>query len=85
MTIHGAPFTKADQINRNAADEEPIPTAEWTYKNNLNMYTIADSAMKRIIPSPIKIKAGAALLHVNNDMEIYFQTGLENEAKYLAA
>ena len=24
------PFTKPDQINRNAADDEPIPTSEWT-------------------------------------------------------
>ncbi len=79
------PFTKADQINRNAEDEEPIPTAEWAYKNNLDMHTVADSAMKRIIPSPVKITTGSAMLNVTNDLEIYFQPGLENEAKYLAA
>jgi len=78
-------FTEADQINRNKTDEDPIPTAEWTYKNNLNFSTVSDSAEKRIIPSPVKIKTGSAVLNISNEMEIYFQAGLENEARYLAA
>jgi hexosaminidase len=78
-------FSEADQINRNKTDEEPIPTAEWTYKNNLNMSTGADSEAKRIVPSPVKIKSGSEVLSVSNNMQIYFQTGLENEARYLAA
>ena len=78
-------FTEADQINRNKTDEDPIPTAEWTYKNNLNFSMVADSAEKRIVPSPLKIKTGSAVLNITNEMEIYFQDGLENEAKYLAA
>jgi hexosaminidase len=79
-----APFTKADQINRNATDEEPIPTAEWTYKNNLDMHTV-DSASARIVPLPRKIKMRSGLLDVSKDMEIYFHPALENEAKYLAS
>src|SRR5688572_22463990 len=78
-------FTEEDQINRNKADEDPIPTAEWTYKNNLNFSIDADSVKKRIVPSPIKIKTGSEVLNVSNEMEIFFQDGLENEAKYLAA
>lgn len=80
-----APFTKPEQINRNAEDEEPIPTAEWTYKNNLDMQSVADSELKRIIPSPVKLQMGSGMLNITNDMEIYYQHELEHEAKYLAA
>jgi hexosaminidase len=79
------PFTKPEQINRNADDEEPIPTAEWIYKNNLDLYPVTDSGLKPIIPSPVKIQSGAGMLDVTNEMEIYHQNGLENEAKYLAS
>ena len=77
-------FADADQINRNAADEDPIPTAEWTYKNNLNISGGSDSAV-RIVPSPIKLTTTAGAWNVTPDMEILFQSGLENEAKYLAS
>jgi hexosaminidase len=80
-----APFTKPEQINRNADDEEPIPTAEWSYKNNLGMQEIPASQLKHIIPSPRKILTGSGVLNITNRLEIYYQNGLENEAKYLAA
>jgi hexosaminidase len=78
------PLTKPDQINRNAQDEEPIPTSEWTYKNNVSAYAVADSDLKPIIPSPVEIKMGSGVLNISNDMQIYFQKDLENEADYLA-
>ena len=59
MITNGLLYSEADQINRNKADEDPIPTAEWTYKNNLNISSVADSAVKRIIPSPVKMKTGS--------------------------
>jgi hexosaminidase len=79
------PFTKVEQINRNADDEEPIPTAEWTYKNHLGMYDVRDSALGRIVPLPRKMQSGSGVLNISSAMEIYFQPGLENEAKYLAS
>ena len=79
------PFTKPEQINRNADDEEPIPTSEWNYKNNLSMQEIPASQLKQIIPSPVKIQIGSGVLNITNSLEIYYQNGLENEAKYLAA
>jgi hexosaminidase len=79
------PFTKPEQINRNAEDEEPIPTAEWIYKKNLDMHDVPDSGLKSIIPSPVTLKKGPGTLNVTPEMEIYYQYELENEAKYLAA
>jgi hexosaminidase len=79
------PFTNADQINRNADDEEPIPTAASDFSNNTQLHPIADAAMKHILPSPVGMKIGAKNLNVSNKMEIYYQTGLENEARYLAS
>jgi hexosaminidase len=80
-----APFTKTEQINRNAEDEEPIPTAEWLYKKNLDMHDVPDSELKSIVPSPVTLKKGTGTLNVTREMEIYYQYELENEAKYLAA
>ncbi|HEX6226120.1 MAG TPA: family 20 glycosylhydrolase [Chryseolinea sp.] len=76
-------FEAPDQINRNDSDEDPIPTAEWTYKNNLGMASAYDSAI-RIVPLPLKLQQGSGVLNLTNDIPIEFQAGLENEAKYLA-
>lgn len=79
------PFTKPEQINRNAQDEEPIPTPELSYKNNLNVHQVSASQLKHIIPSPVKMQIGSGALEITNAFEIYYEKGLENEAKYLAA
>jgi hexosaminidase len=79
------PFTKPEQINRNAEDEEPIPSPERSYESNLGMHEIPDSHLKQIIPSPVKIQTGSGVLNITSDFEISYQNGLENEAKYLAA
>ncbi|MDH4091035.1 MAG: carbohydate-binding domain-containing protein [Cyclobacteriaceae bacterium] len=79
-----APFTRPEQINRSAADEEPIPTAAWTYAHNLAMRELPDSQLNRIIPSPVKMKITPGMLEISNQLEIYYQDDLENEARYLA-
>jgi hexosaminidase len=79
------PFTKSDQINRNTDDAEPIPTADWSYKNNLDMKPVAHSALPAIVPSPVKYRLSEDSLTVTNDLEIYYQYELEKEAQYLVA
>ncbi|WP_276371253.1 family 20 glycosylhydrolase [Chryseolinea sp. H1M3-3] len=85
MDYTWAAFDKPEQINRNAEDEEPIPTAEWVYKTNADAGVVPDSELKQVIPSPVNLRMGRGTLDLSNEMEIYFQNGLENEAKYLAA
>lgn len=80
-----APFTKPDQINRNDEDKEPIPTATWSYKRNLDLHPVIDSELMPVIPTPVKFQAGNGKLNVTPEMEIYYQYELENEARYLAA
>lgn len=77
------PFTKEQQINRSAEDEEPISTPEWTYQNNLGMSLVSSQALK-IIPSPVSIQPGSGSLELNDALEIFYQPELKNEAEYLA-
>jgi hexosaminidase len=79
------PFTKPEQINRNAEDEEPIPTAAWVYANNLGASEVPDAELPRIFPTPVKMQLGSGSLEVTNQLDIYFQNGLHKEAEYLQA
>ena len=79
------PFTKREQIDRNKEDEEPIPTAEWSYKSNHGLQLVPNSKLNPIVPSPVKFRAGSDSLKVTNDIEIYYQYDLQKEATYLAS
>ncbi|MEX2234151.1 MAG: family 20 glycosylhydrolase [Cyclobacteriaceae bacterium] len=78
------PFTSKEQINRSPQDEEPIPTPEWTYNDNESLSRIPFSEIKPIIPSPFNIQTGSGSLELNSEFYISYQSGLENEAAYLA-
>lgn len=79
------PFTKPEQINRGREDQEPIPTAERTYKDNLELERVAASEINPIIPSPVRLQSGADSLIITDEIEIYHEYKLEKEAKYLAS
>ena len=64
-------FTKPEQIDRNREDEEPIPTTEWSYQNNLDLQSVPDSKIIPIIPSPVRFQLGPDSLKVTNEVEIY--------------
>jgi hexosaminidase len=78
-------FTKPEQIDRNREDEEPIPTTEWSYKNNLDLQPVPDSKINLIIPSPVRLQVGPDSLKVTDEIEIYYQYDLQKEATYLAS
>lgn len=80
-----APFSKPEQINRNSSDAQPIPTASWLYQNNRELHPVPDSSLNLIIPSPVRMQVLGDSLTITNEMEIYYQYGLENEAGYLAS
>ena len=79
------PFTKPEQINRSREDAEPIPTAEWNYKNNENLSEISETDVKLIIPTPVRMQEGKDTIELSNSFKIYYRDGLVNEANYLAS
>ena len=80
-----APFTRQEQIDRNADDEEPIPTAESVYEENLQVSLVSASDIKKIIPTPVSLKTAKGTLALDGRFKIFHQPGLENEAAYLAS
>jgi len=78
------PFTTPEQINRNQQDEEPIPTAASTYKNNLPLQEIPEP-LAAIYPTPVKLTTYPGVLEISNALEINFPGELKKEAEYLAA
>jgi hexosaminidase len=79
------PFVDPDQVNRNEKDEEPIPTAALSYRNNLDMTDLSPAAVKPIVPSPVSLMMDKDSVEVNKTWSIYFEKGLDGEAAYLAA
>lgn len=79
------PFTRPEQINRGREDQEPIPTAEWTYKNNLDLEPLTAGEINPIVPSPVRLSRGTDSLIVDSEIEIYYEYKLEKEARYLAS
>ena len=78
------PFNREEQINRGPEDEEPIPTPEWMYRDNEKLQLLAPSEIKRIIPTPVRLQTGTGLVKVDNQFQIFCESGLEIEADYLA-
>lgn len=78
------PFTTKEQILRGKKDLEPIQTAELRYSQNLAMSTLGVEQLQKIIPAPVKITNSAGTFTLNNETAIYYEAGLEGEAKYLS-
>jgi hexosaminidase len=78
-----SPFITEEQINRTADDAEPIPTAAWTYKNNLELKEVTPSPAT-IYPTPVSLQIGKGTCIVSNAMQIFHTAGLQKEAEFLA-
>ncbi len=77
-------FVDPDQINRNADDEEPIPTPEWLYESNEHLAVLPADQLKSVIPTPISYRPKAGSMSLDNSFVIVYDPALENEAGYLA-
>lgn len=77
-------FSNPDQINRTTDDEEPIPTPDFIYKNNLALHEIAEDELLPVIPTPVSIRRGNGQFVLDKDVSIFYEDGLESEANYLA-
>lgn len=78
------PFTRPEQIRRGKNDQEPLPTAERWYRENLGLSQLGTDQLQPVIPSPVKLTPGSGSLALDNTFLIQYQTGLENEARLLA-
>jgi len=78
------PFTLPEQINRHKNDKEPIPTAAWQFDNNKNLSELDGSELLPLVPSPASFKVIGGKVVFDEQVEVLYEKGLENEATYLA-
>lgn len=78
------PFTRAEQLNKNTEDKEPVPTSEYRYHNNEGLEVLSGDKLLEIIPTPYQIKTTSGSTNVDEKWSIFHEDGLDNEAGYLA-
>lgn len=78
------PFTTPEQVSRYKNDQEPIPTAGGRYEQNRNLTEVPDSELPAVIPSPFSVKTSSEKIVFDNVPELLYESGLENEARYLS-
>ncbi len=79
------PFTDPEQINRHRSDFEPIPSAEVLYQQNQHLVDLPKDKLPLIVPAPFSVRSGSNTISYDSTPEIFYQKGLENEAKLMAA
>lgn len=77
------PFLTKEQILRGTRDLKQIPTPETRYKDNLAFTTLGADQLLKIIPSPVKMTSGTGTFTLTNKANVFYQEGLETEAKLL--
>ncbi|MCE7061824.1 family 20 glycosylhydrolase [Dyadobacter sp. CY343] len=77
------PFTEKEQILRGKRDLLPVPTAATRYEHNLAFTTLGADQLLKVIPSPVKVTSSAGTLTLSGETQVFYQDGLENEAKFL--
>ena len=77
------PFTTKEQILRGKGDLRKVPSAETRYQENLAFTKLGADQLLKIIPTPVKMSSGQGAFALTNKAGIFYETGLENEAKYL--
>lgn len=77
------PFVTKEQILRGKMDLKELPTAESRYKANAAFTKLGEEQLLKIIPSPVKLVPGAGTFTLTGKTNVFYQEGLENEARYL--
>ena len=79
------PFTEPEQINRYRNDQEPVPTAEIRYHENLRLKELEAEMLPEIVPTPVSVKTTGEKVIFDSAPEVLYEKGLENEAIYVAS
>ncbi|MCE7043645.1 family 20 glycosylhydrolase [Dyadobacter sp. CY312] len=77
------PFTTEEQILRGKMDRNKVNTAETRYQHNLAFTKLGADQLLKIIPSPVKMTSTPGAVSLTNRNQIFYEEGLENEARYL--
>ncbi|QRR02327.1 family 20 glycosylhydrolase [Dyadobacter sandarakinus] len=77
------PFTTKEQILRGKRDLRQVPTPATRYAANLKFSRVGEEQLHKIIPTPVSMKAGEGTFALSGVTQVFYQDGLENEAKYL--
>jgi len=77
-------FVREEQLNRNRNDVLPSPTPEYVYEKNKILSKLPIDEVGKIIPSPVSVKKQDGSFSLTAETGIYYQEGLENEARYLS-
>ena len=79
------PFTKPEQLNRHKNDFHAIVTPESRFIENENISLIEEPWVNfALIPAPFQFGEQEGTTTIDVSTKIHYQTGLENEARYLA-
>ena len=84
--VRVTPFTRPEQTKRGPNDVLPVPTPERRYRANqaLSLPLPADS-VGRIVPTPASTTRQPGTFTLPSNPTIQYETGLDNEARRLAA
>ena len=77
-------FNRPEQRKRTAEDESLVPTAESRYAENISHNQLPENQQQLIVPSPLSIKRGSEMVSIDQSWTVYYESGLEMEANYLA-
>ncbi|TLV00531.1 family 20 glycosylhydrolase [Dyadobacter luticola] len=77
------PFITKEQILRGTRDLKKMPTPENRYQDNLAFTTLGADQLLKVIPTPVKMTSSAGTFALSSQANIFYQEGLETEAKLL--
>lgn len=78
------PFVRDEQLNRHPDDAVPVSSPDIVYKRNSQLYKLEPEKIVNIVPTPVKIENGEGSLTITGETLIYYQEGLECEARFLS-
>ena len=78
------PFEREEQMNRSPGDQFPIPTPEFVYEQNSFLTHLSAEQTGTITPTPVSMTRHDGSFTITGNTAIYYQEGLENEARFLS-
>ncbi len=78
------PFERNEQLNRHPDDAVPVPTPDVVYEQNSQRTKLAPGRVGKIVPSPVEINEGEGSFTIKDETSIYYQGGLEREARFMS-
>jgi hexosaminidase len=78
------PFLRREQVLRNDEDQEPLPTPEYLYRENLGLSRVGEDSLLPLLPTPLRLVAGTGTFPLDNRLTIHHDKELAGEARFLS-